>query len=383
MTRVKICGIGRLDDALLAAQLGADALGFVFWPESPRFIDPYRALRDYVRASAVRGHCRRVRRSAGRICARRCRSCSASRPSSCTGTSRPTLPAASPARDQGRGGDRRFRSTRAFTTLPPDVTVLLDAHDPMRRGGTGQTIDWSRAAAAARVRPVILSGGLTPANVADAIATVAHTPSMCRPASRPRPGSRMPAKLRASSLLSRRARTATGPGDRTSAWNLQPSTLITDPWTFNPHSGSATPIGAATTARTAGASCPRRSSRRWRSSRRLPRGAERRGLPRRAARRCCATMSDGRRRSTRRGGCRESLGGARIFLKREDLAHTGAHKINNALGQALLAKRMGKRRVDRRDRRRAARRRDRDGLRAARASSATSTWARKTWSGSR
>src|SRR5215203_6577429 len=41
----------------------------------------------------------------------------------------------------------------------------------------------------------------------------------------------------------------------------------------------------------------------------------------------------------------ESVGGARIFLKREDLAHTGAHKINNALGQALLAKRMGKRRV--------------------------------------
>src|SRR5215207_7629376 len=41
----------------------------------------------------------------------------------------------------------------------------------------------------------------------------------------------------------------------------------------------------------------------------------------------------------------ESLGGARVLLKREDLAHTGAHKINNALGQALLAKRMGKRRV--------------------------------------
>ncbi|XWX04786.1 tryptophan synthase subunit beta [Aggregatilineales bacterium SYSU G02658] len=41
----------------------------------------------------------------------------------------------------------------------------------------------------------------------------------------------------------------------------------------------------------------------------------------------------------------EMLGGARIYLKREDLAHTGAHKINNALGQALLAKRMGKHRV--------------------------------------
>lgn len=41
----------------------------------------------------------------------------------------------------------------------------------------------------------------------------------------------------------------------------------------------------------------------------------------------------------------EELGGARIFLKREDLAHTGAHKINNAIGQALLAKRMGKKRI--------------------------------------
>jgi len=41
----------------------------------------------------------------------------------------------------------------------------------------------------------------------------------------------------------------------------------------------------------------------------------------------------------------EDCGGARIFLKREDLAHTGAHKINNALGQGLLARRMGKRRI--------------------------------------
>jgi len=41
----------------------------------------------------------------------------------------------------------------------------------------------------------------------------------------------------------------------------------------------------------------------------------------------------------------EKLGGAQIYIKREDLAHTGAHKINNALGQALLAKRMGKRRI--------------------------------------
>ncbi|MGH9558594.1 MAG: pyridoxal-phosphate dependent enzyme, partial [Bryobacteraceae bacterium] len=41
----------------------------------------------------------------------------------------------------------------------------------------------------------------------------------------------------------------------------------------------------------------------------------------------------------------EELGGAKIYLKREDLLHTGAHKINNCLGQALLARRMGKRRI--------------------------------------
>ncbi len=44
-------------------------------------------------------------------------------------------------------------------------------------------------------------------------------------------------------------------------------------------------------------------------------------------------------------GLTDHIGGAQIFLKREDLAHTGAHKINNALGQGLLAKRMGKSRV--------------------------------------
>src|SRR5258708_1984057 len=41
----------------------------------------------------------------------------------------------------------------------------------------------------------------------------------------------------------------------------------------------------------------------------------------------------------------ETLGGAKIYIKREDLLHTGAHKINNCLGQALLARRMGKRRI--------------------------------------
>ena len=56
----------------------------------------------------------------------------------------------------------------------------------------------------------------------------------------------------------------------------------------------------------------------------------------------------------------EKLGGAKIYLKREDLCHTGAHKINNTIGQILLARRMGKAAHHRRDRRRPARRGDRD-----------------------
>ncbi len=57
----------------------------------------------------------------------------------------------------------------------------------------------------------------------------------------------------------------------------------------------------------------------------------------------------------------DELGGAQIWLKREDLNHTGAHKINNTIGQALLARADGQAARDRRDRRGPARRRDGDG----------------------
>ena len=59
---------------------------------------------------------------------------------------------------------------------------------------------------------------------------------------------------------------------------------------------------------------------------------------------CSPPTSAARRRSTTPSGSRSASGRA-VYLKREDLLHTGAHKINNALGQALLAKRMGKQRV--------------------------------------
>ena len=76
----------------------------------------------------------------------------------------------------------------------------------------------------------------------------------------------------------------------------------------------------------------------------VDRGARRRGLPRRARARCCATSPAARRRSTTPRRLSEAAG-HRVYLKREDLLHTGAHKINNALGQCLLARRMGKQRI--------------------------------------
>ena len=78
--------------------------------------------------------------------------------------------------------------------------------------------------------------------------------------------------------------------------------------------------------------------------RRLGGGPRGRGVLRRAWRCCTVTSSAVRRRSTWPSGS-PSGPGRRVYLKREDLAHTGAHKINNAVGQALLAQRMGKPRV--------------------------------------
>ena len=81
-----------------------------------------------------------------------------------------------------------------------------------------------------------------------------------------------------------------------------------------------------------------------RADRRLGRGARGRRVPAPGSSSSAATSSAARRRST----CAERLServGSRVYLKREDLAHTGAHKINNAIGQALLAERMGKPRI--------------------------------------
>jgi len=167
---VKICGITRLEDAQAAVAAGANALGFVFWPKSPRYVDPARArdiistlpetvnavgvfvdqpvddvneIAEYVGLGAVQLHggesqdyVRAMTRPVMKAVA-------------VDGTSAPVV-----------------------DTWPPSVGVLLDVHDPVKKGGTGKTVDWTVAAEVARHRPIVLAGGLTPENVAEAIARV-------------------------------------------------------------------------------------------------------------------------------------------------------------------------------------------------------------------
>ena len=166
---VKICGITRVEDAAAASEAGAGALGFVFWPDSPRFIDPYRAraivatLPPFVAAVGVfvnqpleyvSGVASLVRLGAVQL--------HGDEPVSyAVELARPVIKAVSAG-----------ESASGIDAWPLRVTMLLDVHDPVKRGGTGRTLDWVAASALARRRRTILAGGLTPDNVADAVARV-------------------------------------------------------------------------------------------------------------------------------------------------------------------------------------------------------------------
>jgi phosphoribosylanthranilate isomerase len=171
MLRVKVCGIRRVEDAVLAADLGAWGVGFIFWPGSPRFIDPYRAKTicralppwvvpvgvfvdqpsDYVSAvatlvqlGAVQLHGNETVETIERLPHRVIKS----------------VPVT-----------ENFDEA-IMDRLPNRVGVLLDTHDPRLHGGTGRTVDWTRAAPPPLRRKVWLAGGLCPDNVRAAVDAV-------------------------------------------------------------------------------------------------------------------------------------------------------------------------------------------------------------------
>jgi phosphoribosylanthranilate isomerase len=166
---VKICGITRREDALAAAEYGASAVGFVFWPESPRYIDPAvaRAIGEALPRSVQRVGVF-VNQSAAEVntvaAAAGLDVVQLHGEEDSAFVSQMMLPVIK-AVTFGRG-------PAGVDAWPEDVMLLVDAHDPIRYGGTGQVVDWASAAAVAQRRRVLLAGGITPENVAEAISRV-------------------------------------------------------------------------------------------------------------------------------------------------------------------------------------------------------------------
>ncbi|HVC20850.1 MAG TPA: phosphoribosylanthranilate isomerase [Vicinamibacterales bacterium] len=193
---IKICGITRQEDADLAVALGASALGFVFWPASPRFVDPYRAKRivaslpigiaavgvfvdqpiGYVNGVAALARLTGVQLHGGESI------------DFARGVTRPVLKAVA----LSSGGE-----PAGVDAWPARVTLLADVHDPARRGGTGRTVDWAVAAGLARRRRLVLAGGLTPDNVGEAVRVVRPFGVDVSSGVEARPGVKDPQKLRA------------------------------------------------------------------------------------------------------------------------------------------------------------------------------------------
>ena len=171
-TRIKICGLTRLEDTQRAVDLGAAALGFNFYPLSPRYIEPaaaraiIRRLPPFVTAVGVFAN----ETDAGQVI-------SQAREAGATtiqvhGPRFPALDAllavftlvvAVAVREGFKPEELRKIKSSAY---------LLDAFDPDRLGGTGRIFDWSVAREAKPYGPIILAGGLNPENVARAVREV-------------------------------------------------------------------------------------------------------------------------------------------------------------------------------------------------------------------
>jgi phosphoribosylanthranilate isomerase len=193
MIRVKICGVTSAEDARLAVDLGASAIGMVFWPHSPRFVETGRAreiveaLPPFVTAVGVFVDQEDARRIAGTTGLHVLQFHGDEPATAYRNAPLPVIKAIA-VRDRS--------AVDAAAAVPRGATVLLDAHDPEKRGGTGRRIDWAVAAEIAASRPVILSGGLNAANVIEALETVRPAAIDVSSGVESAPGRKDPAKLR-------------------------------------------------------------------------------------------------------------------------------------------------------------------------------------------
>ena len=193
---VKICGITRMSDADAAVEAGAAALGFVFWPTSRRFVDPYRARAIVASLPAfvvpvgvfVNQPSEYVTGVAALVGLGAVQLHGDEDVLYAAGLRHPVI--------RSVAIDRQAEVGR-IDLWPRSTTLLLDVHDPVARGGTGRTIDWDRAAPIAATRRTLLAGGLTPDNVADAVVRVRPFGVDVSSGVEASPGIKDPARLRA------------------------------------------------------------------------------------------------------------------------------------------------------------------------------------------
>lgn len=171
---VKVCGITQLEDALEAVWAGADALGFNAVPSSKRFVE----------GALIRGMIERLRRELQRelVCVAVVADLTAARATEMMrelGVDRLQLHGDEPAEDLPALAPHAFKALRiadasdvARALRFPGHPLLVDAKVEGQLGGTGQRVDWPLVEPLARARPLILAGGLTPENVAQAVRIV-------------------------------------------------------------------------------------------------------------------------------------------------------------------------------------------------------------------
>ncbi|MDX2494271.1 MAG: phosphoribosylanthranilate isomerase [Desulfuromusa sp.] len=169
-TRIKICGITNLEDALCAVTAGADALGFVFYEKSPRYIHPEKVaqivseLPPFVTTvglfvNAAPDTVSQTMRMAG---LRVVQLHGDELPEDCSFNPYPVIKAV-----RVKGAD----SLAAIGNYQVSA-LLLDAWSDQQYGGTGESFDWQLAKKLTGRLPIILAGGLNPDNVAQAIQVV-------------------------------------------------------------------------------------------------------------------------------------------------------------------------------------------------------------------
>lgn len=198
-TRIKHCGITTLDDAHLAAEAGAWALGMIFWPGSPRRCELDEAqligsaLRRTVHLTGVFVNARmeEIDLVAQAVGLDLVQLHGDEGPAFCSEVARRT------GAKVIKAVRVRSRATLQAAAAYHTDFLLLDAHVDGLPGGTGQTIDWELVRKANLVAPIILSGGLTPDNVAQAIAVTEPFAVDVASGTESEPGVKDPAKLQA------------------------------------------------------------------------------------------------------------------------------------------------------------------------------------------